>query len=120
MGIRIFLDDNREPPVGWIAARNAEQAMLYLLTQQVDELSLDHDLDAPHCHTCSFSCGLRETGCRHSCSCHSNGDVNGFDLLKWIAENNQWPAVKPQVHSANQEQAPKMRAFIEARWPGGT
>ena len=116
MKLNLYLDDNREIPEGWVGARNAEQAMLLLMTNEVQRLSCDYDLFEPDCGNCNFSCTvLDEQGCH--CQCHRNGDLNGLDLLQWIHKNNRWPAVEPEVHSANHEGAKLMRDFIDKNYP---
>ncbi len=44
--MRIFLDDVRECPIGWVACRTAEQAIEFLRMGDyyVEEISFDHDL----------------------------------------------------------------------------
>jgi hypothetical protein len=41
----------------------------------------------------------------------------GYDLVLWMAENNNWPSEKPQVHSANTVGAPRMRGVIDRYYP---
>jgi hypothetical protein len=45
--MRIFLDDLRPAPKGWTLARNADEAIALLRSEQVEELSLDYDLGDP-------------------------------------------------------------------------
>lgn len=76
--LKLWLDDEREPPAGWIHARSVRQAMLILRTGQVQSLSLDHDLGA---------------------------GASGYDVVRWIEERCALGAIKPPeriaVHSAN-------------------
>jgi hypothetical protein len=118
-GIRIWLDDNRPAPEGWVHARNIEQVQVRLLHNRVEELSLDFDLDNPACPACDFKCGYRDdTGCKNNCACHSNGAKNGLDLVKWMVSWRIWPKHKPVVHSMNGEGAEKMKMLIEQNYPG--
>ena len=114
----LYLDDNRETPEGWRPVHTAEEAKLHLLTGPVDRMSLDFDLDNPHCDTCNFACGLREGGCRHGCSCHAQGDENGLDLLQWMKDTGRWPRQRPTVHSHNLLGGLKMKFFIHHNYPG--
>lgn len=86
-------------------------------------MSLDHDLDAPHCGKCKFDCGIHEAeknnSCKHGCDCHRDGDENGLDLLHWMHQAGRWPKEKPKVHSANLVGALRMKRFIAQHWPGG-
>ena len=42
--MRLYLDDQRPAPQGWILARTAEEAIAWLRKGDVDEVSLDFDL----------------------------------------------------------------------------
>jgi hypothetical protein len=122
MGLSLWLDDNRPVPAGWRAARTAEEAKLHLLHGDVDQMSLDYDLDAPPCDKCQFQCGQHEAEaglkCKHGCNCHEAGDENGLHLLQWMQQTGHWPKQKPTVHSANLDGALRMKKFVEQHWPG--
>lgn len=109
--MKIYLDDNRPTPPGWVAATTAEEAKLHFLCGKVDDISLDYDLDLPFCGTCNFLCGHREDKCRHSCDCHNQ--ETGESLLQWMIRTNHWSRNKPTVHSANKQGASRMKALIE-------
>jgi len=78
--INIFMDDNRPCPDRFILARNASDCRLLLLENEVNILSLDHDL----------------------------GDVDaetGYDFCKWLVEegytnSNIYPKVI-YLHTGN-------------------
>jgi len=59
--MKIYLDDVRTPPSGWILTKTANGAIEYLKTDQVKQISLDHDL------------GDDESG-------------TGYDVLLWIEQ----------------------------------
>ena len=42
--VRLWVDDNRHAPEGWLLAKTSKDAINILLTQQVDEISLDYSL----------------------------------------------------------------------------
>ncbi|HCC22888.1 TPA: hypothetical protein DF272_01780 [Candidatus Falkowbacteria bacterium] len=42
--MKVFLDDLRTPPDGWLLVRTPDEVIVLLRTGQVEELSLDHDL----------------------------------------------------------------------------
>jgi hypothetical protein len=44
MSIKLYVDDLRPAPVGWTLARTITQAIRILATQDVSEVSLDHDI----------------------------------------------------------------------------
>jgi cytidyltransferase-like protein len=88
--LKIWLDDIRPEPKGWVRAYWPEEVITLLKTKTVDEISLDHDL----------------------------GDDNhgtGYDVLKWIEEmvhTSDFTSPKISVHSANSVAVSKMKAAI--------
>lgn len=88
--MKLWLDDVRREPDGWIRCKTVQEVINHLLTGLVEEMSLDHDL------------GTAETG---------------YDLVKWCAENRVWSKHKPRVHSWNPVGAANMRAVINRYFP---
>jgi ABC-type uncharacterized transport system fused permease/ATPase subunit len=66
--MKVWLDDLREAPQGWVHVRSPEEAIALLRSGKVEELSLDHDL------------GLVDQNGR---------EITGYDVLTWI-ENGAW------------------------------
>lgn len=90
--MRVYLDDERTPPDGWVLVRWPEEAIALLEQGSVVELSLDHDL------------GDDDHG-------------TGYDVVLWVeravAERGFVPPVM-HVHSANSSARIKMEAGIAA------
>ena len=89
---RVFLDDERTTPAGWIRVYWPSEAIALLKTGAVEELSLDHDL------------GDDERG-------------TGYDVVLWIEEAvalHQFNPPKITVHSANSSAREKMLAGIRS------
>ena len=89
--MKLYLDDEREAPVGWVRVRWPEEAIELLKTGQVTDLSLDHDL------------GDDERG-------------TGYDVVLWIEEAVATGGFVPPrivVHSANAPARAKMEAGLE-------
>ena len=42
--MKVWLDDRREAPAGWLHVRTPDEAIALLRSGQVEEISLDHDL----------------------------------------------------------------------------
>lgn len=63
--IRVYLDDYRTCPEGFLLARNAEECLLMLRELEVDVLSLDYDLGW--------------------------GQPNGMDVVRGIITSNRYP-----------------------------
>jgi hypothetical protein len=90
--MKVFLDDERPTPAGWVRVYWPDEAIEWLKTGQVVALSLDHDL------------GDDERG-------------TGDDVVLWIEEQVALHGFRPpaiQVHSANSSAREKMEAGIRA------
>jgi hypothetical protein len=72
---KVWLDDNRPAPEGWVRARTVAEAQELLETGRVTHLSLDYDL------------GFDEP--------------TGYDLVRWMAETRTWPRTMIEVHSGH-------------------
>lgn len=88
--MRIYLDDERPAPEGWIAARWPQDVIAYLETGNVTEVSLDHDLG-------------------------DDARGTGYDVVLWIEEAVALRGFKPPkivVHSGNGAARVRMEAGI--------
>jgi hypothetical protein len=89
--VKIFLDDERKPPEGWHLVSTPQEAIEWLQTGSVEEISLDHDLgDEPD---------------------------NGYQVILWIEEAvalRQFVPPKIRVHSANPSARQKMESGIRS------
>lgn len=84
---KLYLDDERTHPEGWIRAHNAREAKEILLQGDITFASLDHDLwmdgywtngwDFPNIHDLE----------------------NGYDVVEWMAENHIWPEDGLRIHT---------------------
>lgn len=90
--IRVFLDDERATPDGWIRVYWPNEAIDLLKNGNVAEISLDHDL------------GNDEIG-------------TGYDVILWIEEAvalHEFIPPKINVHSANSSARKKMESGIRS------
>lgn len=88
--MKVYLDDERPTPEGWLRVYCPDEAIRMLETGNVEEISLDHDL------------GDDERG-------------TGYDVILWIEEAVALRNFRPPritVHSANSSAADKMRAGV--------
>jgi hypothetical protein len=88
--MKVYLDDERETPDGWVRVYWPEEAIELLKTNSVTELSLDHDL------------GDDEHG-------------TSYDVVLWIEEaviTQGFQPPKMKVHSANSSARHKMELGI--------
>ena len=92
LALRVFLDDERTTPEGWVRVYWPDEAIDLLETKAVAEISLDHDL------------GNDQRG-------------TGYDVVLWIEEAvalDGFIPPKRNVHSANSSVRQKMEAGIQA------
>jgi hypothetical protein len=90
--MRIWLDDERPPPDGWLAVRTAPEAIRMLAAGAVTEISLDHDIGPP-------------------------AAGSGYDVLLWIERAVVERGFRPpalRVHSANPVGRARMEQAISA------
>ena len=88
--MKVYLDDERETPEGWVRVYWPDEAIELLEAGGVTQISLDHDL------------GDDERG-------------TGYDVLLWLEEQvvvNGMTPPKMRVHSANSSAREKMEAAI--------
>ncbi|WP_338042106.1 cyclic-phosphate processing receiver domain-containing protein [Myxococcus stipitatus] len=88
--LKVYLDDERPTPTGWVSARWPEDVITLLEGGQVDELSLDHDLG-------------------------DDAHGTGYDVLLWLEEAVATRGFVPprvRVHSANSSARQKMESAI--------
>ncbi len=90
--MKVYLDDERTEPEGWIRVYWPEEAIELLKSGKVEEISLDHDL------------GDDEHG-------------TGYDVVVWIEEaviTRGFNPPKMKVHSANLSARLKMELGIKS------
>lgn len=90
--VKVFLDDQRHAPPGWLKVLWPDEVIALLATGSVDELSLDHDLG-------------------------DDGRGPGYDVIVWIEEAVALTGFEPPkitVHSANPSAVQRMQAGIDA------
>jgi hypothetical protein len=86
--MKVYLDDTRPTPPGWVRVYWPKEAIILLRSGHVEEISLDHDLGDPHART-------------------------GYEVLLWIenavaTENFKPPKIR--IHTENWSARPKMEA----------
>ncbi|MFI8660734.1 cyclic-phosphate processing receiver domain-containing protein [Rhodococcus qingshengii] len=96
--MKLFVDDERPAPDGWVLRMTAEAAIETLRThrllrQPIDSLSLDHDLG------------------------YATDTI--MPLLFWLRDNDFWPR-ELYIHTANEDGEEVMLGFIKAHAPEGT
>ncbi len=95
--MKIWLDDLRDTPFGYIGARSVNEAkdLIRLCErsgEKIEVIDLDYDLGA-----------YRADG------------GNGLDLLEWLAERESFYLVG--IHSTHPRGVSEMESFIDWNWP---
>jgi len=88
--MKVFLDDERDAPPGWIRAHWPDEAIKMLQSGNVTDISLDHDLG-------------------------DDARGTGYDVILWIEEAvamRGFKAPNIKVHSANSSARQKMELGI--------
>jgi hypothetical protein len=94
MGIKLYLDDVRPTPPGWVRAYTFEDCIRILQNENVDVLSLDHDLGK--CDECMKAESGEKSHCPHIKS--------GYDVVCALEEmvyNGFIPPGFIGIHSDN-------------------
>ena len=94
--MKVWLDDWRPAPEGWVHVRTPEEAIEVLRGGDVEAISLDHDLGLAE--------GLRER--------------TGYDVLLWLEREVEAGRARPpavmEVHSGNVAVMKRMEQAIES------
>jgi hypothetical protein len=98
--MKVYLDDCRPTPVGWIGCRWPSEVVDLLLAGSVTDLSLDHDL-----------------GDAEDSLAENRKEITGYDVLVWLEEkvclDRFDPPASIVVHSSNAAARKKMQAAID-------
>ncbi len=89
--MKLWLDDIRLPPEGWVWVKTSRDAITYLATGKVTEISLDHDLGDEDYHNTGYT-------------------VASF--IEKAAFDHQIPHLDWNIHSANPVGRSKMEAAL--------
>lgn len=88
--IKLWLDDQRAAPFGWERAKTAEECILRLELENVEEISLDHDLAEEHYDPSRWPClDVHGYTGEHDRSHYKH--ATGYEVAKWIVRNRKWP-----------------------------
>jgi hypothetical protein len=99
---KVWLDDIRQAPVGWISCRWPEEVIELIKTGEVEEISLDHDLCDPFVYEQGYMSSTKER--------------TGYDVLVWLEEqvmNNGFVPPKIKIHTANPSAMKRMKIVAE-------
>lgn len=114
--MKLWHDDVREAPSGWLWARRNQDAKYILLNYwPISEISLDHDLGYHDVVLPEDPDELAEV-----LMLKGRSQETGLDLVEWMIEESRVPP-KVTIHSWNPPGAEQMlRAFRTAGYPQAT
>jgi hypothetical protein len=91
--MKVFVDDLRPCPPGWELARSITEAIRFLATREVKEISLDHDI-------------------RH-CKFRKHWSLESFEpVAYYIACMDSWSRPLVRIHTANVMAGQRMAEII--------
>ncbi len=90
--MKLWIDDLRPAPEGWLWAKNSKDAITVLSRGMVPEVSFDHDL---------------------------GGDTTSREVVLWLCEHGNWPGIC-RVHSMNPVGRKWLIGMIDRYGPGVT
>ena len=123
--MKLWLDDERPAPEGWLWVKTGQEAILGLQrlrqTGSLDELthmSFDHDLADVHYDYWHAGQTLpQDHPVRQQAKMIAASEKTGYDVLLWMAEHNVWPTEACYVHSHNSVGAERMVGVINRYGP---
>lgn len=97
--MKIWLDDERNPPAGWLGVKTPAQMIMFLELcfhegEIVEEISLDHDLGLINPNTLD--------------------EITGYDVLLWLEKYPKMAPKRINIHSANYGARKKMELAVES------
>lgn len=110
---KLWLDDFRYPPSDeWVWVKNYDEFVEVAPTQEWEHISLDHDLDD---WAVNYSHDSREW----DAWLHGGfvGGRNGYDVTKWIVENEAWPTETIAIHTDVPDRREAMAELIRLFGP---
>lgn len=114
MSVRLWHDDVRPAPPGWLWARTNDQAKAVFKEQDVVECSLDHDLGLHEVEIPEDPESLLDI-----ITLQGRGGETGYDLVNWMVVEDIFPSVIT-IHSWNPEGAMAMAKRLARFAPEGT
>jgi hypothetical protein len=124
--MKIWLDDDRPAPEGWVWVQTALEAIDYLKrvktgilpSEAFSHMSFDHDLADVHYEYFMAGQVLPEG---HAVRAHakreSAKEMTGYDVILWMAEHEVWPTEDCYVHTHNSVRGPVMADMINRYGP---
>lgn len=145
MPYKLWLDDDRPAPQGWVWAKTAKSAIGYLERYEsilrnprlaanlakyskrlpgiweITQMSFDHDLADVHYEYWYIGhhpgAGGLSKAVREEARRRAAKEMTGYDVLLWMAEHEVWPTEACYVHTQNDAAQEKMCGVIDRYGP---
>jgi hypothetical protein len=108
--MKLWHDDIRPAPEGWVWARTNTEAKMHLRTGYVEEISMDHDLGAQGLPPVVTD-QMTPEEFREYMTIRGTGEETGLGLAQWMALQGCIPE-KITIHSWNPTGAARMAAVL--------
>jgi hypothetical protein len=98
--MKVYLDDERQTPEGWTRVYWPDEAIKLLMTGEVEEISLDHDLAD-----------------KFMAQMEKRNEITGYDVITWIEEKvfNDASFSPPVIHIHTDNPSAKKRMLAGVR-----
>jgi hypothetical protein len=107
--VKLWLDDIRLPPEGWVWVKTVELAIAALKTGDVETASLDYEL--------TFASVDYDRSSQPRVSDEDwERRRTGYAVVCWMEENNVWPPDGVRVHSEKAAGRERMQAVIDRHY----
>lgn len=113
MGLRLWMDDMRHPPLGYaydLWAKTAKEAIELIDKGHalITHCSLDHDLAEEHYDDANSTLPIDRLKYK---------ELTGLAVIQWMAQSNIWvPSI--YIHTLNDMGAQEMLSLIREKAPG--
>ena len=122
--MKIWLDDDRPAPKGWVWVKTADEAIAVLdgmanasRADHITHMSFDHDLADVHYEWVGAFMLDENHPLRKHAEIECAKEKTGYDVILWMAEHNIWPTEECRVHTHNSVRGPVMADMINRYGP---
>lgn len=139
--MKLWLDDIRPAPEGWVWAKTYDEAIHHLTSMKtalaretpmpdlglvswlefwtITHMSLDHDLADVHYQTAARE-GASQEEIAEEWHLARRREMTGYNVALWMAEHEVWPTEACYVHSLNGVGADNIRKTVDRYGPYAT
>lgn len=109
--MKLFVDDIRACPQGWTPAKTVTEAIRILATREVEEVSLDHDIQCEHKIPEGWTFEIGNTKLNAASPETFEPVARYISAVKEVMHGMQW-SIKVTFHTSNFDAGRKMAAIL--------